>query len=979
MQNEPLELKVLDYDAISANDVVGCVYIDLNPLLAWDLNVLSNATASNSLVSPTMMMMGQHPSTGQPSGQPAAVVPQPLQPLASMEETLPNERQISGWFPLYDTLRGIRGEVNVQIKLQFFGDVNPFKDSSAGVQVFGTTALPPGYKVLEVFGFVEVLLNEDDPEYHWSDSFRTPRYSNESRQKVCVHGRLLTFLIALQLLYRLAGNARRRLGREALEMGGNAIIGFKQSFDLENKEYSITARATGTCVKLVPVVESSPLQSPLDRSLSQNSLTNNNNSNTNSSSNGGGAGGLSNSQTVDSSVEPSAAVEGSIDIPSTSRTNRRMVSSGALEDPLAFTTTASSLPQTSPSNQDDYSMTAKVVNNSFLPIGLMRNNSTIGSAMGVPFKSLNEQHLITLNKFPEGTIVHLGGIVSARSVKLLQNDETEVRDAWWTELREEIKSHARAVSCSVVIGYQESISIQDELCVLSAIGTAAQLDFRFFGGGQIPPLFRPMEDASLTLNHSSTGDSVKGMGKGLTPRDSSRSLDMVGSPVVTEDTTMTATSSNPVVPSKSYNKETSMLERLYRRQVKAKQRSACQACHIPYRRKKAPFPMSFVRCYCCKKKHVPEILITNVEPLPELETIGEGYYVEAHICRPKKRKEGESNATIVSDSLPFIEYDIHRQLLYKLRIQGLNAIFGLQIQLTIGESLIVAVASGTATYLSALPPPPSLRIARNLDIIDAEDRQLMEIQRRIMERSEENRRRIESARLTRERSDINIPMGAGAEMALRNTIIPEDSAEDPIIEETTEEEPATSRMEKQLSRLTDITDSIASTPRIPHSRSYRRAIVSTTAQTAEESDSDSSDSSDDGQVGDTAQVTNMVVQVDDDTDEDFMAVLLDPQYPEVFQMCNTESLPMQDGLGTPMARLNLLLTTKGNMVTLAPSLFNAQMITVVKEGRISTISHHPNRQLAAIFRELYEELQASFVYMKCCLISGKGEAIRWTN
>jgi hypothetical protein len=43
-----------------------------------------------------------------------------------------DERQISGWFPLYDTIRGIRGEINVQVKLQFFGDVNPFKDSSAG-------------------------------------------------------------------------------------------------------------------------------------------------------------------------------------------------------------------------------------------------------------------------------------------------------------------------------------------------------------------------------------------------------------------------------------------------------------------------------------------------------------------------------------------------------------------------------------------------------------------------------------------------------------------------------------------------------------------------------------------------------------------------------------------------------------------------------------------------------------------------------
>ena len=60
--------------------------------------------------------------------------------------------------------------------------------------MFSSTCLPAGYKVDEVFGFVEVLLTEDDPEYHWSDSFRTPRYSNEARQKV------LTLYFAILLL-----------------------------------------------------------------------------------------------------------------------------------------------------------------------------------------------------------------------------------------------------------------------------------------------------------------------------------------------------------------------------------------------------------------------------------------------------------------------------------------------------------------------------------------------------------------------------------------------------------------------------------------------------------------------------------------------------------------------------------------------------------------------------------------------------------
>lgn len=200
LQNEPLEVRVLDYDAISANDVVGSVYIDLNSLLSWDAGLISGPPASSTadpnaadlgnLVTQPVELSASLTSNGTDvssiSLHGAATDARMLmtsQPTSAVAPS--NERQINGWFPLYDTMCGIRGELNVQVKLQFFGDVNPFKDSSAGVQVFGSTSLPLGYRVEEMFGFVEVLLTEDDPEYHWSDSFRTPRYSNESRQKVC--------------------------------------------------------------------------------------------------------------------------------------------------------------------------------------------------------------------------------------------------------------------------------------------------------------------------------------------------------------------------------------------------------------------------------------------------------------------------------------------------------------------------------------------------------------------------------------------------------------------------------------------------------------------------------------------------------------------------------------------------------------------------------------------------------------------------
>lgn len=56
-----------------------------------------------------------------------------------------------------------------------------------------------------------------------------------------------------------------------------------------------------------------------------------------------------------------------------------------------------------------------------------------------------------------------GGTVSARSVKLLDrinnSEEPETRDNWWTEIRMEVRSHARALGCNVILGYEEHTSI----------------------------------------------------------------------------------------------------------------------------------------------------------------------------------------------------------------------------------------------------------------------------------------------------------------------------------------------------------------------------------------------------------------------------------------------------------------------------------------------------------------------------------------
>ncbi len=61
-----------------------------------------------------------------------------------------------------------------------------------------------GYTIDAIHGFVEELIMEKDPEYHWVDSFRASRTSNFARQL---------------LFNQLTGKVRRNVGRKAIELG----------------------------------------------------------------------------------------------------------------------------------------------------------------------------------------------------------------------------------------------------------------------------------------------------------------------------------------------------------------------------------------------------------------------------------------------------------------------------------------------------------------------------------------------------------------------------------------------------------------------------------------------------------------------------------------------------------------------------------------------------------------------------------------
>ena len=57
-----------------------------------------------------------------------------------------------------------------------------------------------------------------------------------------------------------------------------------------------------------------------------------------------------------------------------------------------------------------------------------------------------------------------------------------------------------------------------------------------------------------------------------------------------------------------------------------------------------------------------------------------------------------------------MEFELHSQISTKLRLLGLNVVFGLKVDINCGSEVIVALATGTGLYITALPKPARLTV-----------------------------------------------------------------------------------------------------------------------------------------------------------------------------------------------------------------------------------------------------------------------------
>lgn len=475
LQDGPLELRALDS---ASGELLGFLMLDLNPLMAADSPYVLN-----------------------------------------------------GWFPLFDSVRraGV-GEVFLQARFQFFGDSNPFKESSAGVQFFVSDTWTKDLGQTRLIGLVDCELGAPDPEFEWSESFRSARASN---------------LTSTRVFYELSGRLRRQLGKKVLEMGGNAILGFRQWVNLEPAAKRITIRGLGTACK--------------------------------------------------------AHCDG--------------------EDIL---------------NVEE-------------------------EEEGV--------QLLTVGTLPPGKVISAtGGVVASRAVKLFNarskhttSSAVEDLDHWLNDVREECKSHAKLLNCTHVIGYTEQVTIWGELYILTAMGTAVCL----------------ADEAKVT----------------------------------------------------------------------------CSFGHISYKRHQAPFSVDFSLCRSCRKKHVPQVILSTANAPEKFHFQKNIHAAVSRLISPKAKHhpshDKESLALGIGAALPFVEYDLHRQLVYQLRILGCNVVcnlrhHSLQIQQDSMGTKIIALATGEAGVLCSLPLPPILKISRSAKVVDEEDRMLVNVQHELTDLSISNHQAHES-------------------------------------------------------------------------------------------------------------------------------------------------------------------------------------------------------------------------------------------
>ncbi len=386
-------------------------------------------------------------------------------------------------------------------------------------------------------------------------------------------------------------------------MGGNAVMGYYQTFDMEG-DSGIVARTYGTCVLVTR---------------------------------DGYSNGIYRNAELDSDRE---------NTPSRSHYRTTNTTGNRSDDgePLSNDTATARSPS------------------SFVATGNMYQLSEAAAAAARHKESTQDEvQLLTMREFGPHVRVRIGGLVTARSVKYLGKlasklSDQETRDGWWSELRDEIRSHARTLCCWHVIGYSEASTIHDDVCVISITGTAATVR----GIPDLTQAHRVWMQWEIYQREMAQKNNSNNMLSEFNPnvfmentfsgdvREVKKSIDEENFDPLSrkelrdqrhvqrlkrrfkkvvnrnrftehsEESTMPPFASYDASMNdyhrrndamKPFNEQTFGSSPLFR----ARLAKPCSYCHVPYHHRLAPFSnMKLVPCLLCGKKWVPEVILGKV-------------------------------------------------------------------------------------------------------------------------------------------------------------------------------------------------------------------------------------------------------------------------------------------------------------------------------------------------------------------------------
>jgi hypothetical protein len=716
LQEDPLEIRVYDKDKIM-DDLIGTVFIDLNSMLASSTNP-----------------------------------------------------RLEAWFPIVDPMEGLHGELHVSVWIKFHAAANSFvpivpiiprpllvarrtarafnaarrmvlprgigrmhslTSDLEGVVMWAASRIDPAlYRIIDVYGLVDELLFKDDPE-----------------QKRLTYVKTITLLEArAALLFKLSGKVRRQLTKKVLELGCNCVLGYREYFDVDDTN-GIVVRAFGTPCVMIQVDENHAcVRAPRVVARRKKKV-----------------------KTVPKSDEPSIGVSLQLEgltplagpaIPASYRMSPHTGASAGAEGKLL------------PLNMD---ADGHGVRNTPFHGGMSpaHGAADLGCSppLVTPDSPLNRPRPPPTED-PEGlhadgmTNDHMDGVPAESDTSVVKHhtkrggdttedeeggdDDEEGHDGDEGRYDEE----AEAEEYDDAQYDEEGNEVGLEEAAPPGIGVAAIGAEKWANNDPNDRRLRYLKDTTKLSRYQVTVVTLRDLPAGTLKRIagavSARSVKQVvkqksratvlqerdqwwaelreelqantramGCNLVLgyqeaatyyDDVAVLSVSGTAAVLESWIQLTRSPRELVADAQHRHKHARLCRLAHIPGDQADGQYEL----CSECGNEYVPDVLLLNCELPGDVPTEGNPKHLEIRIAkdRPKIRLHA---AQAVSQVIPFLEYAVHRQLLFRLRMERMNCAFNFHVQLTMNDETVVATAIATGVRIPWLPvlPLPQIHITED--------------------------------------------------------------------------------------------------------------------------------------------------------------------------------------------------------------------------------------------------------------------------